>query len=201
MLIALVLAAATPADGTAPPDCSFDQAAMLALAPGAFDQDLAGGWRPLAERGCKREAADLLAAYSALPKAAGNTTIVWHEAQLRAELGQTAQAITLMQRSYKPNDGTDPGYWNAYVDGTLAFLRHDRTALEHARTALLAIPLPEALAANVKEGRYHFVTEGGQAVDMPWPPNLDRLDGFLRCFDKPYLQAYNSEECLDPTAR
>ncbi|HBS57599.1 MAG TPA: hypothetical protein DEA38_17990 [Stenotrophomonas sp.] len=198
-LLSLALAAALGAAPEPPkaPDCSYDRDALLAMEPDAFDQDLEGGWRPLAERDCQREAADLLAAYSALPKAAGNTTIIWHEGQLRAELGQTAQAIALMQRTYKPKD-KDPGYWNAYVDGTVAFLQHDRAALEKARAALVAIPTPEEFAGALKDGRYHFTTAGGQKVDVPWPPNLDVLDGFLRCFDRDYHNAYGNQACRKP---
>ncbi|KAF1012734.1 MAG: hypothetical protein GAK31_03951 [Stenotrophomonas maltophilia] len=198
-LLSLALAAAlgtTPEPAKAP-DCRYDRAALLALEPGLFDQDMEGGWRPLADRGCKAEAAELLAAYAALPRAAGNTLIVWHEGQLRAELGQTAQAIALMQRTYKSKD-TDPGYWNAYVDGTLAFLRQDRHGLEQARAALVAIPTPDGLAANIHNGRYRFTTEGGQQADMPWPPNLEMLDGFLRCFDRNYQTAYTLPACRNP---
>ncbi|MDT3554970.1 hypothetical protein ROV95_02095 [Stenotrophomonas maltophilia group sp. msm1] len=134
MLLSFALAAAmgTSTEPPKAPDCRYDRAAMLAMEPDAFDQDLEGGWRTLADRGCHREAADLLAAYAALPKAAGNTMILWHEGQMRAEAGQYPQAVALMQRTYKPTD-TDPGYWNAYVDGTIAFLRRrDRGAGERA---------------------------------------------------------------------
>ncbi|WP_171954881.1 hypothetical protein [Stenotrophomonas geniculata] len=206
MLLSFALAAAMDAAAEPPkaPDCSYDRAAMLAMEPGRFDQDLEGGWRPLADRGCTREAADLLSAYGALPKAEGNVIITWHEgqlrAELRAELGQTAQAIALMERSHKPVNGSDPGYWNAYVDGMVAFLRQDRSALEKARARLVAIPTPTAMAENIKDGRYHFTTEGGQQVQMPWPPNLDVLDGLLRCFGKPYVKAYGPG-CRNPEGR
>jgi len=154
-LLSLALAAALGAAPEPPKaaDCSYDRDAMLAMEPDAFDQDLEGGWRPLADRGCHREAADLLAAYAALPKAAGNAMILWHEGQMRAEAGQYPQAAALMQRTYKPKD-TDPGYWNAYVDGTIAFLQRDRAALETSRATLLAIPTPAVFAEAVKNGRY-----------------------------------------------
>ena len=176
-------------------DCAHDREALLALEPEAFDQDMEGGWRPLADRGCLKEAADLLAAYAALPKAVGNTMIIWHEAQMRAELGHKAQAIALMERSRKPANPADPGYWNVYVDGMLAYMRQDRSGLEQARARLVAIPTPAGMGAEVKNGRYQFTTEGGQQVDVAWPPNLDVLDGLLRCFDKPYAEAYGSKAC------
>ena len=195
--LALAAALGTSAEPPKAPDCSYDRAAMLAMEPDAFDQDLEGGWRTLADRGCHREAADLLAAYAALPKAAGNTMIPWHEGQMRAEAGQYPQAVALMQRTYKPTD-TDPGYWNAYVDGTIAFLQRDRAALEKARARLIAIPAPEQIARALKDGRYHFTTAGGQKVDVPWPPNLDVLDGFLRCFDRDYHNAMGNQACRNP---
>jgi len=197
LFLALAVAMGASAEPPQAPDCSYDRAAMLAMEPGMFDQDMEGGWRPLADRGCTQEAADLLAAYAALPKATGNTTLIWHEGQLRAELGQTAQAIALMQRTYKPKD-TDPGYWNAYVDGTIAFLRRDRSGLEKARAALVAIPTPPTMAENIKNGRFHFTTKGGQQVDAPWPPNLDVLDAFLRCFDRDYHNAMGNPACRKP---
>jgi len=193
-LLSIALAAALGAAPEPPkaPDCSYDRDAMLAMEPDAFDQDLEGGWRPLADRGCQREAADLLAAYAAQPKAAGRTTITWHEGQMRAELGQIEQAIALMERSRKPAGQGDPGYWNAYVDGMVAFLRQDRRGLEDARARLVALPSPPEMAQNIKDGRFHFTTAGGQKVDVAWPPNLDVLDGLLRCFGKPYLEAYGT---------
>ncbi|WP_164280484.1 hypothetical protein [Stenotrophomonas indicatrix] len=197
LVLALVVAMGASAEPPQVRDCSYDRAAMLAMEPGMFDQDMDGGWRSLADRGCNQQAADLLAAYAALPKASGNTTIVWHEGQLRAELGQTAQAIALMQRTYKPED-KDPGYWNAYVDGTIAFLRRDRAALEQARAALVAIPTPQEFVGALKDGRYHFTTAGGQKVDVPWPPNLEILDGFLRCFDRDYHNAMDNLACRKP---
>jgi hypothetical protein len=198
-LLSLALAAAlgAPPEPSKAPDCSYDRDAMLTMEPDAFDQDLEGGWRPLADRGCHREAAELLAAYAALPKAAGNTTILWHEGQMRAEAGQYKQAVALMQRTYKPKD-TDPGYWNAYVDGTIAFLQRDRAALEKARATLVEIPTPEVLAEAVKNGRYHFTTPAGQEVDVPWPPNLEVLDGLLRCFERDYPTAMGDQACRKP---
>jgi len=55
LFLALALALQAPAAA-----CTYDRAAMLALDEQAFDQDMAGGWRPLSGRGCHREAADLI---------------------------------------------------------------------------------------------------------------------------------------------
>lgn len=60
MLLSLALAQSPPVVDP----CTHDRAALLALAPAAFDQDLEGGWKPLgAKPECAAVAADLLAAY------------------------------------------------------------------------------------------------------------------------------------------
>ncbi len=60
-MLALLLAAAQPAEPAPEPDCSYDLEAMLALDRQAFDQTLPdGGWRSLYERGCYAEAAELI---------------------------------------------------------------------------------------------------------------------------------------------
>ncbi len=51
--MALGIAAAVLAASLAqasPTDCAVDTAAMLKLDPAQFDQDIVGGWRPLAGR-------------------------------------------------------------------------------------------------------------------------------------------------------
>ena len=58
LLFALAVAAAAPSE------CSYDREVTLSLGFKQFDQDLAGGWRPLADKpDCRMAAADLLAAY------------------------------------------------------------------------------------------------------------------------------------------
>lgn len=195
-LFSLVLAA-TLAAGAAPPkavDCSYDRDAMLALSLDAFDQDMEGGWRALDNRGCSAQAADLIAAYRLLPKSVGNTLLPWHEAQIRADLGQTVQAIALMRQSYKPTAQDRMG-WNLYVDGSIAFLQGDRAALERARAALAGRVPPEGIV--VQDGHY-TLTAGGQQHRVAWPPNLNVLDALLRCFGTPYRNAYGNPACRTP---
>jgi len=168
-------------------DCVVDRAALLALSPDAFDQDLAGGWRPMAEKpACQLAAADLIASYRAQPKAAGNTTLIWHEAQVRAEAGQDAQAVALMRQTYKP--APDAGGWNPYVDASIALIEKNKPALLSARAALAAVPVPPE--ANVKDGFFSFTLPSGETMKVAWPPNLDVVDAFVRCFGKPYRDAY-----------
>jgi hypothetical protein len=196
MIPALLLAIAIGAP--APPvDCSYDKAAMLALDENAFDQDVGnggGGWRALEGRpGCEAATAELLAAYRAAHPE-GSTTLAWHEGQVRADLGQDEQAIALFEAARKPAE-RDLAGWNLYVDASIAFLKHDRAALQAARDALAQVAYPGGDGAPaLKDGYVEFPAVDGQpAMRVRWPPNIDVVDGFLACFDKPYKEAYRSE--------
>lgn len=194
LLLLALSAAALPAFAD---DCAVDRAAMLALTPEQFDQDLEGGWRPMAEKAeCQLAAADLIAAYRAQPKAAGNTTMIWHEAQMRAQAGQDAQAVTLMRQTYKP--APDAGGWNPYVDASVALIEKDRPTLVAARATLAALPAPPG--TNVENGFFDFTMPNGEVVQVAWPPNLDIVDAFVRCFGQSYRQAYSSQACRHPEA-
>lgn len=192
LLLLALSAAVFPASAD---DCAVDRTEMLALTPDQFDQDLRGGWRPMAEKAqCQLAAADLIAAYRAQPKAAGNSTMIWHEAQLRAEAGQDARAVALMRQTYKP--APDAGGWNPYVDASIALIEKDRPALAAARAALAALPAPPE--ANVKDGFFSFAMPSGEVMQVAWPPNLDVVDAFVRCFGQSYRQAYSSQACRHP---
>lgn len=69
-------------------------ASDLQLAYREFDQTDGRGFRALAEKGCDKEAADLIEAYI---HATGATQVClrWHIAQSRASAGQTQAAITI----------------------------------------------------------------------------------------------------------
>lgn len=176
----LLLAWASPASQP----CPVDRAAMLALPEGRFDQDLEGGWRALAAKPeCAAAAADLIAAYRAAHPDA-SAMLKWHEGQLRAEAGQAERAVRLFESSRKA--GAAEG-WNDYVDSTVAFLRHDRKALLAARARLAARPRP---------ADWHPQDAQGRPLPLPWPPNLNVVDGLLHCFDRPYREAYSA--CAAP---
>jgi len=193
----LLLANAAAAPVHAAPDCSYDRKAMLALDEDAFDQDLGnggGGWRSLeGKAGCEQATAELIAAYRAAHPG-GSTLLAWHEGQVRASLGQDAQAIALFEAARKPAE-KDLAGWNLYVDASIAFLRRDRTALQAARDALASVAYPGGDdAPPLKDGYLEFPAADGQpAMRVRWPPNIDVVDGFLHCFDKPYKDAYRSE--------
>jgi hypothetical protein len=182
MLIALLLA-------TGNPDCAYDRAAMMALPQQAFDQDLTGGWRGLSMRGCEAEAADLIRDWRDANKPEQNIGILyWHEGQLRANLGQNDAAIALFERSRKTVEEDRGMGWNLYVEGSIAFLRRDRAAFDRAYAALAVLPKPAGFEPRGPDGK---------PIALRWPMNLNVLDGFARCWDKSYKEAYAT--CATPS--
>ena len=163
-----------------PSPCAFEREVLLALNQQAFDQDVEGGWRPLADAGCLLEAADLIHDWR-LAHASDDHVLTWHEGQMRAMAGQTDRAATLLANSRKP-DGDDRIGWNQYVDGTVAFLRGDRAGLERARATLAALPRPAEFA---------LTGAAGEPVAIDWPLNLDVLDRLLACWNEGYAVAYS----------
>jgi len=188
-MLALLLAAAQPADTPPPPDCSYDLEAMLALDRKAFDQTLPdGGWRGLYERGCYAEAAELIRAWRH-EKRDHASILYTHEGQMRANAGQTSEAIALLKLTYKPAD-QDAAGWNFFMDGTIAFLERDKLALKIATERLKAVPKPTSLKA---------VREDGTPIKIKWPLNLDVLEGFERCWDRSYAEASAADgDCRRP---
>jgi hypothetical protein len=185
-MFAFAIAAALAAAPAAAP-CTYDRDRLLSLDQKAFDQDLEGGWRALAnDPRCWIAAADLLREYRQAHHS-NDSILFWHEGQLRANAGQTDAAIALFEQSRAKQ--RDPVGWNLYVDGTIAFLRHDRAGLQAARDKLAAVPKP---------ADFHPVDPSGKPVAIAWPPNLNVLDGLLICFDRPYAVAYGTPECTRP---
>jgi hypothetical protein len=174
LIIALLGASplkATPATPATPPRCEYGQHA-LDLGFEAFDQDMKGGWRELAHQdGCEDKAADLVRSYrqkyqSIMP------LLYWHEAQIRASIGENKEAISLMRATRETHDGDQSG-WNPYVDATIAFLRNDKSAFLQARARLEQFKKPRDWPA-----------------DAEWPQNGSVVAGLWKCFGKPYKIAY-----------
>jgi hypothetical protein len=187
-MFAFLLAAAVAAAPTAGP-CTYDRDRLLSLDEKSFDQDMRGGWRTLADDPrCYLAAADLIRDYREVHHVSG-TTLVWHEGQMRASAGQTNGAIALFEQSRKAHD---PSGWNFYVDGTIAFLQHDRRALQIARDKLAALPTP---------ADWHPVGPDGKPFPIKWPPNLNVLEGLLKCFGRSYEEAYGSATCTKPIGK
>lgn len=171
--------------------CAFDKAALLALDEQSFDQDLSnggGGWRGLAARQeCELVAADLIAEYRSMHNVE-SPLLFWHEGQLRAFSGQYTQAISLLEKSYKPKQ-QDFG-WNVYADATIAFLANDRLKLDRALADLKATPAPPG--ETLIDGKLEMTGPDGTKTMMPWPLNVDVVEGLQRCLGKPYREAYGS---------
>jgi hypothetical protein len=154
-----------PIGWTQTSDCSYDRESLLALNQDAFDQDMKGGWRTLAARGCIEEAADIIRDYrnrhQPLKGTEQSILLYWHEGQMRAMLGQDKDAIDLFGNTLQVGNGS--AQWNFYVDATVAFLRRDRTTLLMARDAL---------------------AKSGDS------PNLTIVDNLVTCFGKSYRESY-----------
>lgn len=174
-----VQAPATQADKT--DICSYDRSAILALDERAFDQDLNGGWRTLArQEPCLEVAADLIRDYRE-SHGLESTTLYWHEGQLRATHGATAEAIQLFEKS-RDVSGADFWGWNIYVNATVAFLNQDKVALVNAREELARLPKPD----DWQPPR----DPQGNLMDFTWPPNLNVVDMLVACFGQEYKEAY-----------
>jgi len=199
ILLSLACAFTCHADEGGP--CVPDRAQRLALPQAEFDQNLGHGWREIGDRpGCEGAAADLLRDYRlahADADARNLSNLYWHEAQLRAFIGETAHAIELMEKSRVPAGEVDRIGWNPYVDATTAFLRGDTAALGRARDALATVP-PSPDMPPVKDGFIEMTSPRGRVMRMRWPMNLDVVDGLVRCVGKPYREAYGDPACRTP---
>ena len=170
--ISMVQPQATPAIPPPVGKCETDPH-LLDLGFDAFDQDMKGGWRALSDTpGCEIKAADVVRDYrrkyqSMMP------LLYWHEAQIRASIGENREAIDLMEKSYQPGFGDVTG-WNQYVDATIAFLRADKGAFLKARDRLDHLQKPE-----------------GWPRDGEWPQNGSVVEGLWSCFGRPYKIAYD----------
>ena len=186
-MFAFLLAAAVAATPPAADPCAYDRDRLLALDQNAFDQDLKGGWRVLAQNPkCYVAAADLIRDYREAHHSS-DSILFWHEGQMRAFAGQNDAAIALFEKSRHKEP--DPTGWNLYVNGSVAFLRHDRSALRSARDKLAALPKPPDWPPTGPDGK---------PVNFPWPLNLNVLDGFLACFNQRYEKAYGTATCTQP---
>ncbi len=183
LLIALGLLVAAPVYAA---DCAYDRDTLLALDYAAFDQDMHGGWRPVAAvEGCELTAAGLIhdwrLAHTGLDSDQ-NRTVTWHEGQLRAAAGDNIGAIPLIAVS----EGNPDPAMQDYAAATVAFLERDKTGLVAARDKLATEPKPDGWDAAAADFRTKY------GVVLAWPSNLDVVDGLVACFDKPYSQAYDT---------
>lgn len=133
----------TPVAGAASCAVSDDMRKQaLKLSWDEFDQQSASpvSFRALANRGCKREAGELVLYYLAHKEGLNDQEqrlSRFHAGQLLAEAGEEARALGLIRSTYWPEQPIDsPLDWNTYVAGVVAFLEKDRTALTSSRERL-----------------------------------------------------------------
>ena len=175
-ILLFLSASATPA--AAPANCSLTSEAKIANARLSFDEfdqkgTTATTARSLGEHGCWKAAAEATADYlirGPIPSQGQQLILLFHLGQqlaLGGEERRGADFIAATRRPPKPDDPPDQLRWNDYVIGTWAFLMKDRPMLIAARDAVLA---------GKSDG--------------------DRINGNIlaameRCFDKPYIVAYD----------
>ncbi|MEM1106414.1 MAG: hypothetical protein AAGH87_08475 [Pseudomonadota bacterium] len=191
--LAALITLSACATGPQPGDpCYHDRDALLALDFDRFDRNLEGGWRDLGDDPqCYGVAADSIETYriSTATTSAQTQSLVHHEAQMRAADGQSRSAIGLIE-TLLPLRADNPEM-QAYHEAEIAFLRRDRSALLAARARLLSVPPPEGFEEAVAD----FLSRYPGQPPPAWPVNLDVVDGFIACFDRPYAEAYGAPEC------
>lgn len=176
-------------------ECGVNLGRYMNMDPEAFNSKLGKGWREIADKdGCLVAAADLIALYRAERIEAWKQNLNWHEAQLRAGAGDTAGALALFyqvaaaDRVKAESGDTSMRAELLYAEGTIAFLKRDRRALEAARAELLALPVPADFELSIRMFKQNYPTQ----TPPTWPLHLKELDGFLANFDKPYAEAYGA---------
>jgi hypothetical protein len=144
------------------------------------------GWRAISQLGCNIQAADILGDYRRRHEVTLHPDEIrllkWHEGQLRAASGDSRLAVSLFEEvRAQESDPLD----KLYTEATIAFLMGDRDALESARRELAAIPEPPSFSRAADR----YVAQYG--LPRPaWPLNLEVVDALVRCFGRPYVEAY-----------
>jgi hypothetical protein len=151
--------------------------ALLKLDYQSFDQNLPeGGWRGIKDQVSAGQIIDIYHLQSAETLLDWQRrTLYWHAGQVYAGADLENVAIARFEKSFNPDEPPEDDFkWNAYVRGTIAFMKRDRSELVRARDDMATSKNP-----NV---------------------NLSVLEGLLRCFDKPYNEAYGPE-CRPPRSK
>ncbi|MEO1323224.1 MAG: hypothetical protein AAFV59_09485 [Pseudomonadota bacterium] len=189
--ISLVANGSAIADESKTTVCVENRDALLALDAKTFDRTIGEGWRTVAAKeGCQLAAADLIAEYreTKLPSEdlRSGSSLIWHEGQARAMGGQTEAAIIILAQARRSKiDNSADTAWNLYVDATIAFLKQDRMALDQTYAELSALPEPDYWAAAVENTKEKY------GFTPVWPNNINVVEAFQRCFEKPYSEAYS----------
>lgn len=172
LLFALAVVPAKPAS------CVLTEADKVANAKLNFDEFDQKGVsvataRKLGERGCFAEAYEATVDYlihGPVAQPGEQRVMLWHMGQFLAMKGEEKRAAEIMAatRRYDPAPPeSGPLNWNDYVTGTWAFLVKDRNLLQRMRDRVLMSP-----------GKFNAI-------------NGSLLAGMERCFDRPYIVAYD----------
>lgn len=137
-----------------------------------FDQTENSGFRALGNKGCYKEAADLVELYINKHNSKG-LTIRWHVAQLRALSGDNKEAAENGRLSLADSatSSKTPLRWNDYVLASIGFFEDNKDVLIRHRN----------MVAKGKDE--HFGNE----------LNLKMLDKLIKHFGKSYKYASNTE--------
>lgn len=168
------------ADGpsSSPAACALTEADKAANAKLGFDDfDQKGTspatWRRLSDRQCHEaaiEAAEDYLIHAGSLSDEQRRDVIFHLAQSLGEKGDYTAAALMVAAAKQASATPVPELnWNTYLDGTWAFFKRDRAALEAAQREL--------------------TSEAGRADQI----NGSALTGLLNCFEQPYAVAYGQE--------
>jgi hypothetical protein len=152
--------------------------AMLAADYDTFDQSTSNAsWRPLMSSGCYSGAATVISRYLEANHSSLTSeqirTLYFHAGQTLAFADQNQESIRALEHA---KDSSATADWNAYVDATVAFLKHDRGALVAARNAYARVSKPNSARGGVIEGLLNCLgktyTEGVICSARPGPPTF-----------------------------
>jgi len=121
-----------------------------------FDQAMGKGWRALADAGRYEEAGIIIDQYltEALESKRYSSMLNFHAGQCYAFAGKTEIAVERFQRSFQREEPESyvrlARQWNAYVNGTVAFLQGDRIKLQTSRNEVAAGPEGTMKELNTK---------------------------------------------------
>jgi hypothetical protein len=174
----MLMAAAATASPKPAAACTLTMQAKVANAKLSFDDfDQKGSTpttaRSLGQRGCWKAAAEATADYlirGPIASPGEQVVLLFHVGQqlaLGGEERRGADFVAAARRPVDPAASADRLRWNDYVVGTWAFLTKDRAMLTAARDAVLAGKNP----GDQINGRI--------------------LAALERCFNKPYIVAYD----------
>ncbi len=157
-----------------------DHERILGLSFAEFDQTEDNGWRPYYSSKCYVIAADLLVAYVERHPdlVRENYILPFHAGQILAMAGDYDNAVLYLRRGFSSRD-SKPIDWNAFVEAHLAFIEKDVEKLAEMRARIDKQP-----AMDDGPGVPDWAV--GKKI------NLDVVDGFLACIDKPFAVAYEA---------